>query len=123
MIYRDELSAMADRGHIYIALTVDRGESGWAGRVGLVTGLLRGDMINPDESVAVVCGPGVMIRATEGELKKLGVPRDRIYLAPEWRMQCGMGACGHCMIGSKRVCLDGPVFPLSEIGNLQESGL
>jgi NAD(P)H-flavin reductase len=123
LIYKDELSAMADRAHINVALTVDRGESGWAGRVGLVTELLRGDMINPDESVAVVCGPGVMIKATVAALEKLGVPQDRIYLSLERRMQCGMGVCGHCMIGSKRVCLDGPVFPLSEIGSLQESGL
>jgi len=123
MIYRDELSVMADRANINVALTVDRGESGWAGRVGLVTELLRGDMINPDKSVAVVCGPGVMMKATIVELEKLGVPQDRIYLSLERRMQCGMGACGHCMIGPKRVCLDGPVFPLSEIGNLQESSL
>jgi len=73
--------------------------------------------------VAVVCGPGVMMKATIVELEKLGVPQDRIYLSLERRMQCGMGACGHCMIGPKRVCLDGPVFPLSEIGNLQESSL
>jgi sulfhydrogenase subunit gamma (sulfur reductase) len=123
MIYRNELCALADQGHIDVALTVDHGESGWAGRVGLVTQLLRGDMINPDKSVAVVCGPGVMMKATIVELEKLGVPQDRIYLSLERRMQCGMGSCGHCMIGSKRVCLDGPVFPVSEIGNMQESSL
>lgn len=123
LIYRSELGAMADKGDISISLTVDRGESGWRGRVGLVTELMRDDMPEPGRGVAVVCGPGVMMKAAVAELEKIGVPRNRIYLSLERRMQCGMGACGHCMIGSRRVCLDGPVFPLSEIGDLPESGL
>ncbi|MGP8049485.1 MAG: FAD/NAD(P)-binding protein [Desulfobaccales bacterium] len=123
MIYREELRAMAAQGQIEVSLTVDRNGSGWAGRVGLVTELVRDARLNPDKSVAVICGPGVMMQAAVAELEKQGVPRNRVYLSLERRMQCGMGVCGHCMIGSKRVCLDGPVFPLSELGDLEESGL
>jgi anaerobic sulfite reductase subunit B len=29
-------------------------------------------------------------------------------------MSCGIGKCGHCKINDRYVCLDGPVFNLSE---------
>ena len=33
----------------------------------------------------------------------------------EMRMKCGIGKCGRCNIGSKFVCIDGPVFSLAEL--------
>jgi len=33
----------------------------------------------------------------------------------ERKMQCGVGKCQHCTIGSKYVCMDGPVFNFDEI--------
>jgi NAD(P)H-flavin reductase len=35
-------------------------------------------------------------------------------------MKCGVGKCGHCAIGHKYVCVDGPVFTYKEIGKLPE---
>jgi NAD(P)H-flavin reductase len=32
-------------------------------------------------------------------------------------MDCGVGLCGHCQLGSLFVCKDGPVFSLAELGN------
>lgn len=37
--------------------------------------------------------------------------KTELFLSFERRMQCGMGIYGHCMIGQKRVCLDGPRPP------------
>jgi len=34
------------------------------------------------------------------------------------KMKCGIGKCGRCNIGSKFVCLDGPVFSYAEIRGL-----
>ncbi|MEF9438238.1 MAG: hypothetical protein L0922_05710 [Candidatus Mariimomonas ferrooxydans] len=41
------------------------------------------------------------------------------YIALEENMACGMGVCLSCMVntrkGLKRVCKEGPVFPMEEI--------
>ncbi|RJX35452.1 MAG: hydrogenase [Desulfarculus sp.] len=121
IIYQDALRALGrDQAGPQVLLTVDSAANGWSGRVGFVSQLLPDSGLDPGKSVAVVCGPGPMMKATTAALRKLGLAEERILLSMERRMQCGMGACGHCMVGSKRVCLDGPVFPLAEISNLLE---
>ena len=34
----------------------------------------------------------------------------RIWVSLERNMKCGVGLCGHCQLGAKFVCRDGPVF-------------
>jgi NAD(P)H-flavin reductase len=36
----------------------------------------------------------------------------------ERHMECGIGLCGHCQMGGRFVCKDGPVFRLNELGDL-----
>jgi NAD(P)H-flavin reductase len=66
---------------------------------------------------AFVCGPERMMEATAGVLGDLGVPRDRTWVTMERHMDCGVGLCGHCQLGPKFVCRDGPVFSLTELGD------
>ena len=33
----------------------------------------------------------------------------------EKNMSCGIGKCGHCQIGTKYVCKDGPIFNYADI--------
>jgi sulfhydrogenase subunit gamma (sulfur reductase) len=47
-------------------------------------------------------------------------PKDRILMSLERRMKCGIGKCGHCTIGYKYTCLEGPVFTLWDAINLPE---
>lgn len=102
-------------------LAVERPDDGWKGYVGVVTGLFNKTEIDPVNTIAVVCGPGIMIKFVVRDLFDMGFSEDRIFISLERRMQCGMGMCGHCMIGQKRVCLDGPVFSLNSIkGELEE---
>ena len=59
-----------------------------------------------------------MNRSSSQQLKlnlAMGFRSDRIFLSMERRMRCGIGKCGHCQIGGKYVCLDGPVFSYEEI--------
>ena len=35
---------------------------------------------------------------------------ENIWVSYERKMCCGIGKCGHCRIGEKYVCTDGPVF-------------
>ncbi|MGA2798027.1 MAG: hypothetical protein ABSE63_10630 [Thermoguttaceae bacterium] len=33
-------------------------------------------------------------------------------------MNCGFGRCGHCQLGAKFICKDGPVFSFAEIADI-----
>ena len=54
-------------------------------------------------------------------LKEQEVSNDRIYLNLERKMKCGVGKCGHCQINNYYVCIDGPVFCQSDLGNVPEA--
>jgi hypothetical protein len=41
-----------------------------------------------------------------------------IYVSLERRMKCGVAQCGHCQIGAKYVCKDGPVFTYARVRKL-----
>jgi NAD(P)H-flavin reductase len=95
--------------------TVDKADEEWGGNVGVVTTLLEKVKINLRKSLAVVCGPPVMMKFGTLKLVEMGYPDDLIYLSMEKNMSCGLGKCGHCMMGKFFVCKDGPVFTYNEI--------
>lgn len=82
---------------------------------GVVTKLfeLLGE-VSPENTYAVICGPPIMYKFVLRELDKLNFDPRRVYMTLERRMKCGVGKCGHCIVGSgnsiKYVCKDGPVF-------------
>jgi NAD(P)H-flavin reductase len=98
-------------------LTVDEKDSAWKGNVGLVTDLLDSCRIGKNTK-ALVCGPPVMIRFVIAGLVRDGCGDDSIFTTLERHMKCGMGICGHCHIDGKLVCLDGPVFNLSQLKSM-----
>jgi NAD(P)H-flavin reductase len=95
--------------------TVDRADEEWDGSVGVVTTLLNKIKITIDESVAIVCGPPVMMKFGTIRLLEMGYKDEQIYLSMEKNMSCGLGKCGHCMMGEFFVCKDGPVFTYNEL--------
>jgi NAD(P)H-flavin reductase/Fe-S-cluster-containing hydrogenase component 2 len=115
-LYVDELDALARNGVIDVAQTVDRAGPEWLGRVGVVTQVIDRIMCSCDRTVAFICGPERMMQATVDVLRERGVPDDRIWVTLERHMDCGVGLCGHCQLGGKFVCKDGPVFSLAELG-------
>jgi len=54
-------------------------------------------------------------------LLQRGYPASNLYLSLERRMKCGVGQCGHCQIGPKYVCRNGPVFPYREIRSFPDT--
>jgi len=115
IVYRNELPLWSEI--INLSVTVDKAdpEEHWAGDIGLVTNLLKKIEITPERTLALICGPEIMMKASLGELISKGIPEGSIYLSLERHMNCAMGICGHCMLGPKYVCRDGPVFPYPEI--------
>ena len=97
-----------------LRLTVDQTAKEWDGSVGLVTSLLDGYTID-DETMALVCGPGIMIRFVLKQLQAMGMKAENIITTLERHMKCGVGICGHCHMEEKLVCIDGPVFTAAEL--------
>jgi NAD(P)H-flavin reductase len=95
--------------------TVDKADEGWDGSVGVATSLLNKIRINIRNAIAVVCGPPIMMKFGTIRLLEMGYPEHDIYLSMEKNMSCGLGKCGHCMMGEFFVCKDGPVFTYSEL--------
>ncbi|MFH1651224.1 MAG: heterodisulfide reductase subunit F, partial [Chloroflexota bacterium] len=86
-----------------------------SGKVGLVPKVLEEVAPSAKNTVAVVCGPPIMIRFTFPALEKLGFAPEQMITTLEKRMKCGLGKCGRCNIGEVYVCRDGPVFSYAQI--------
>jgi|SRR5579884_2578175 len=110
LLYKRELPAWRGRFDLDVRVTVDAAGSDWRGRVGVVTTLMQGMNVDPDDAVAMICGPEIMMRFAALELSRLGVGEDRMFISMERNMQCGLGLCGHCQFGPSFICRDGPVF-------------
>ena len=113
LLYKDEIENW--RNSIEVHLTVDRGDESWRGRVGVVTVLFDEISVDPQKTIALQCGPPIMMHFVSKKLKQLGFPDENIYLSLERLMKCGMGFCGKCTVSGTYVCLYGPVFCYSEI--------
>jgi NAD(P)H-flavin reductase len=109
MLYRHELERWRSAG-LQIFATADRATGSWPGHVGVVTALIPRAPFDPGNTVAMVCGPEVMMRYTVLELQKRGISEKSIFLSMERNMKCAVGFCGHCQFGPEFICKDGPVF-------------
>jgi NAD(P)H-flavin reductase len=118
LLYKRELERWRNEGGIDLHVIVDRGDASWRGRVGVLTDLLDSCRFEPADTIAMVCGPEVMMRIAAHALANRGIAEDDIHLSMERNMKCAIGACGHCQFGPSFVCKDGPVFALPRIAAL-----
>ena len=118
LLYRDELASWRQKLDISVEVTVDHASADWHGNVGVVPDLIRRVAFDPHETVAMVCGPEIMMRFSANALRDAGVALERIHLSMERNMKCAIGLCGHCQFGPTFVCKDGPVMPLDRIARI-----
>jgi sulfhydrogenase subunit gamma (sulfur reductase) len=120
LVYKNELKEWEERPDVKLITTVDPGGEtpGWKGEVGFVPTIL--DRVAPSgkNTIAIVCGPPIMIKFTFPVLTKLGFKDEDIFTTLENRMKCGFGKCGRCNVGTVFVCKDGPVFTYAQLKNL-----
>jgi NAD(P)H-flavin reductase len=122
LVYKQELKDWEGRPDVRLITTVDPGGQtpDWKGEIGFVPMILEKIAPSSENTVAILCGPPVMIKFTMPVLKKLGFQDKDIYTTLENRMKCGFGKCGRCNVGKVFVCKDGPVFSYEQILSLPE---
>ncbi len=120
LVYKDELKEWAERPDVNLVTTVDPGGEtpDWKGEIGFVPSVVEKAAPSPENTIAIVCGPPIMIKFTFPVLEKLGFKDDQIYTTLENRMKCGVGKCGRCNVGKLYVCKDGPVFSKEQLNNI-----
>ncbi|MGI6638808.1 MAG: FAD/NAD(P)-binding protein [Desulfobulbus sp.] len=118
LTYQAELPDWLAREDVKTVLCVDNEYPGWEHKVGLIPNILLEMNPSPENTVAITCGPPIMIKFTLQALKKLDFADEQIITTLEKRMKCGVGICGRCNIGTQYVCLDGPVFTYAQLKEL-----
>ncbi|MEI8203453.1 MAG: FAD/NAD(P)-binding protein [Bacteroidota bacterium] len=120
LVYKHELKEWEDRPDVKLVTTVDPGGETpeWKGKVGFVPTVLSEVAPSSENTIAIVCGPPIMIKFTFPVLEKLGFTDDNVFTTLENRMKCGFGKCGRCNVGKVFVCKDGPVFTLTQMKQL-----
>ncbi len=120
IVYKPLLPEWTKKDNLDVVITVDQGDETWKGRVGLVTTICEEVPADLKNTVAIVCGPPIMMKFTTLKLLGKGFPPASIYLSMEKNMSCGIGKCGHCGLGRYYACKDGPVFTYDVIKDLAE---
>jgi NAD(P)H-flavin reductase len=118
ILYHHEIARWRRRLDVDITVTVDHADPGWHGNVGVVPKLIPRASFDPHNTVAMVCGPEVMMRFTASALLEAGLPPERVHLSMERNMKCAVGFCGHCQFGPSFICKDGPVMRYDRIAGL-----
>ncbi len=118
LCFKEELEEWRGAEEVQVFLTIDRQDGKWEGHIGFVPPYVIELSPSPENTYAITCGPPIMIKFTIENLLKLGFPPERIITTLEMRMKCGIGKCGRCNVGSKYVCLDGPVFSYAQLEEL-----
>ena len=117
LIFTRELETWRRRG-ADVRVTVDHGQPGWDGQIGLVTGLIENAIEDPAGTAAFVCGPEIMMRLSADMLLRCGIAATDIRVSLERNMRCGAALCGHCQLGPLLLCRDGPVVSYAEAAPL-----
>ena len=123
LVFTDEYDEWRAAPDTTLNLTVDTPGETWKHETGLITRLLEKVAPSPENTVAVTCGPPIMIYYVTRMLAEMGFPPQASYVTLEARMHCGLGKCGRCNLGEKLICVDGPVFDMIEVGNMLETYL
>lgn len=115
LIWREQYERWSAVKDTQVLIAADVGVQLWPWHVGRVTDLFAMARIEPLRTVAMMCGPEIMMEIAADHLCERGVAENAIWLSMERSMHCAVGLCGHCQYGGKFVCQDGPVFNYPEI--------
>jgi NAD(P)H-flavin reductase len=115
LIYKEDLIAWSNVEDVKVLYALSNPTSKVEAHVGYINDLLPDLGLNWENTAAIICASPRRIKAVAKDLLKLGMKGTNIYTSLETHMRCGIGKCGHCKVGSKYMCIDGPVFNYNEM--------
>jgi NAD(P)H-flavin reductase len=115
ILYQRQVAEWRGSLDVELEVTVDRADATWHGNVGVVPSLVARMPFDPTHTIAMVCGPEIMMRFTANALRDAGVALDRIHVSMERNMKCAIGLCGRCQFGPDFICKNGPVMRMDRI--------
>ncbi len=122
-VFRDELILWQSSTALKTLFAVDRSDGVVSsGTLSYTTGMLNmavAELSLHEGCIAALCVPPAAYPGIITELKKQGVEDENIHLSLERRMQCGVGRCAHCAVGTMLCCQDGPVFSYAGLRGIQ----
>jgi NAD(P)H-flavin reductase len=118
IVFSEELKELKNK--MKVCLSIDVAEPDWPEFVGFVAANVLDKKPSPQNTVAITCGPPIMIKTVIKALKDLKFEDEQIYTTVENKMKCGIGKCGRCNIGLHYVCKDGPVYSWAELKKLPQ---
>lgn len=121
LCYKEEIEEWKKNPNLKVVLTIDKPEETWKENVGVVPKILE-EVVKPEiaNTKVITCGPPIMIKYTLQSLDRLGFAPKDVITTLEMKMQCGLGKCGRCNIGSTYICKDGPVFTYQQLKALPD---
>jgi anaerobic sulfite reductase subunit B len=110
VLFTDFIDEWRKSMQIYVSLDTLKEGTCHNASEGFVSDSIKAADLPKGDSVAIICGPPIMMKVSAKALLEKGLRPDQIYVSEERLMYCATGTCCHCMIGSKFTCKDGPVF-------------
>jgi len=117
-LFKKDLEKWLERKDINVHLATNKKDRKWVCHDGFVTDLIPKTDFPAKNTIAMICGPPVMIEVAVKALNKKGINDDNIFISMERLMHCGVGKCGHCNIGKSYMCIQGPVLSAKELKEL-----
>lgn len=118
LVFREECRELKNKMKVF--LSIDVSEPDWKEFVGFVPQNVLDKKPSFSKTIAITCGPPIMIKFVIKALKDLHFEDEQIYTTVENKMKCGIGKCGRCNIGPHYVCKDGPVYSWAELKKLPQ---
>lgn len=115
LVYKEDLIEWAKMDDVKILYALSKPTDKVDAHVGYINDLLPDLGLDWENTTAVVCASPRRIKAVAKDLLNLGMKGTDILTSLETHMRCGIGKCGHCKVGSKYMCVDGPVFNYEEM--------
>ena len=115
LVYKEDLLKWSNIHEVKVLYALSNPTDKVEAHVGYINDLLPGLGLNWENTSAIICASPRRIKAVAKDLLKLGMKGTDIFTSLETHMRCGIGKCGHCKVGNKYMCVDGPVFNYEEM--------
>lgn len=115
LIYKDDLIAWTNTPGVQVLYALSSPTTKVSAHVGYINDLLPNLDLNFENTSSIICASPRRIKALAKDLINLGMKGTDIFTSLETHMRCGIGKCGHCKVGNKYMCIDGPVFNYEEM--------